>query len=157
MSFEDEDLGPTPLELRHARDATARTLEKAGALYAAFSCPATAECCQLAVTKREPWLWPTEWSLIEEHLEAEGRALPPPRPDGACPFLDAAGKRCTVYEARPSGCRTFFCHRRTGPGHESAEKLGDTLSELAGINIALWPEAQPRTILEWHAEACRRR
>ncbi|MGC3998833.1 MAG: YkgJ family cysteine cluster protein [Anaeromyxobacter sp.] len=60
------------------------------------------------MTKRQPYLWPSEWRVLMEHLKREKRALPPPRADGACPFLDASGKRCSVYEARPFGCRTFF-------------------------------------------------
>jgi Fe-S-cluster containining protein len=37
-------------------------------------------------------------------------ALPVVNDERRCPLLDAAG-RCAVYEARPLGCRTFFCDR----------------------------------------------
>lgn len=29
------------------------------------------------------------------------------RPDGSCVFLDEAKERCTVYDARPTQCRTY--------------------------------------------------
>src|SRR6185436_3635428 len=76
---------------------------KADAMWARWSCPASAECCHLTKTQRQPWLWPSEWRL----LTAKG-PLPPARADGHCPFLDDAG-RCTRYADRPLGCRTFFC------------------------------------------------
>jgi Fe-S-cluster containining protein len=37
-----------------------------------------------------------------------------PAGERICPLLDAAG-RCAVYEARPLGCRTFYCDR-AAPG-----------------------------------------
>lgn len=154
MSFSlEEDEAPSPRQLADAQRETVRVLEKASALYAPFSCGATAECCQLTTTKREPWLWPTEWNVLLERLQQEGRALPPPREDGGCPFLDAAGLRCTVYADRPFGCRTFFCHRRMGPVREPAEKVHALLDTLAAINIGLAAEAKPRPILECCQEA----
>lgn len=153
MNVDDGEDGPTPRQLASAQRETAQVLARASSLYAPFSCAATAECCQLGTTKREPWLWPTEWRHLLEHLEDEGRALPPPREDGGCPFLDEAGKRCTVYAARPFGCRTFFCHRRMGPAREPAQKVHALLDTLAAINIGLWAEAEPKTIRTWHQEA----
>src|SRR5208283_6232153 len=87
----------------------------ADAAYRPYRCPGTAECCQLATTKREPWLWPIEWEAL---LAAKGGHLPAERADGGCPFLAEDGKRCSVYAARPFGCRTFYCHRIQGPAHE---------------------------------------
>jgi Fe-S-cluster containining protein len=149
----DEDEGPTPRQLEDARRETVRVLEKASSLYAPFSCGATAECCQLSTTKREPWLWPTEWRVLEDRLQREGRELPPPREDGGCPFLDAEGMRCTVYTDRPFGCRTFFCHRRRGPAREPAEKVHALLDTLAAINIGLSADAKPKPILECWRDA----
>lgn len=149
----DEEDGPDPRQLADARDETLRVLEAASALYAPFSCAATAECCQLATTQRDPWLWPTEWQRVLDRLEDDGRTLPDPRSDGGCPFLDAAGKRCTVYADRPFGCRTYFCQRRKGPGREPAEKVNALLSQLTAINVGLWADARPRTIRDWYREA----
>src|SRR5205823_5208735 len=84
--------------------ATRAIYRLADAAFARWSCPSSGECCQLAKTGRQPWLWPSEWKLIAARKG-------PPRADGGCPFLDAAGARCTVYADRPLGCRTFFCGR----------------------------------------------
>src|SRR4051812_8070934 len=99
--------------LHDAAKATRALYAKADALWSKFSCPGTAECCQLSTTRREPWLWPSEWKLL-----SESRPLPPPRPDGGCPYLDPDGRRCSVYADRPLGCRTFFCHRIVGPSRQ---------------------------------------
>lgn len=79
--------------------------------------------------------------------------MPARRPDGACPFLDAQGKRCTVYESRPFGCRTFFCHRITGPAKVPSEDTNTLLDRLAALNLAVDAEAAPRAMLEWCADA----
>lgn len=142
---------------RHAvRSAVLETravLAKADAVYAPFSCPGTAECCQLAVTGREPWLWPSELELLREALRRQGRALPPARADGACPFLDASGKRCSVYAERPFGCRTFFCHRIQGPARQPIEDTNALLERLAALNLVHWPEASPQPLRALHALA----
>ncbi|HSP80581.1 MAG TPA: YkgJ family cysteine cluster protein [Myxococcaceae bacterium] len=122
---------------------------QADAAYAPFSCPASGECCQLAKTKRPPWLWGPEWRLlVREH------PLPAPREDGACPYLDAAGKRCTVYADRPFGCRTFFCERIRGPARQPADTVNALLVRLERVSERLEPSrTSPRPILEWHEEA----
>ena len=48
-------------------------------------------------------------------LKDKKRALPLLRgvsraEERTCPLLNAE-QRCSVYEARPLGCRTFWCHR----------------------------------------------
>lgn len=134
---------------RKAVTETRAILKKGSEAWAQHGCPGTAECCQLAITRRPPWLWPSEWRVIEARLRREGRSLPPPRADGACPFLDAAGKRCTIYEDRPLGCRTYFCHRITGPAKVPAEATNALLERLAAANIAADSEAVPRSLLEW--------
>jgi len=138
----------------HARRTALRQLKSvyrlADAAYRPYSCPGTAECCQLATTRRQPWLWPVEWELL---LEATGGRVPPARRDGGCPFLDVAGKRCTVYTDRPFGCRTFFCHRIRGPGREPIEAVAVLSERLERVAQALDPDcAAPRTLLDWHAE-----
>ncbi len=127
---------------------TRRVLAAADRAYAPYSCPATAECCQLARTARPPWLWPTEWQLLLEHLKKAGRALPPPRADGGCPFLDAQGLRCTAYQARPFGCRTYFCHRVRGPARAPLERTSALLDQLAALNLALDDAAAARALTD---------
>lgn len=127
---------------------TLAVLRKASAQWAPYRCPGTAECCQLGVTKREPWLWPTEWQVILNHLAQEHRAMPPPRADGGCPFLDGSGQRCTIYEARPFGCRTFFCHRIEGPARQPVAATNTLLERLMRINVSLDAQAEPRAMLQ---------
>lgn len=104
------------------------------------TCPASTECCRFAITGREPYVTSIEVALVERAIARKGgaRALGrPPAPLGStetsvgpkvdkdkrrlsvvdavvdeepCPLLDASG-RCSVYDARPFGCRTFFCER----------------------------------------------
>lgn len=138
---------------RRAVTETRAVLARASEAWQRHGCPGTAECCQLAVTRREPWLWPSEWRRLTAHLGESRRALPPPRADGGCPFLDEAGRRCTVYEARPFGCRTFFCHRVTGPAAQPADETNALLERLAALNLAVDSEASPRPLLEWVRQA----
>jgi Fe-S-cluster containining protein len=139
---------------RAAIRETRVVLAKADALYAGFSCPASAECCLLSTTKRQPWLWRSEWELILDHLASEERSLPPPRADGGCPFLDSAGKRCTIYEARPLGCRTFFCHRVERPRREPVDEMQVLSRRLERINCGdETVESEPIQLLDWYAQA----
>ena len=134
---------------RRAVTETRAVLQKAAAAWSRHGCPASGECCQLSVTKRQPYLWPSEWKLLLAHLQREKRALPAVRADGACPFLDGTGKRCSVYEARPFGCRTFFCHRITGPLKQPADETNALLDRLAALNLAVDDQAAPRAMLDW--------
>jgi len=130
--------------LRHVR----ALLDKADQAFAPFSCPGTAECCQLSVTRRQPWLWPAEWALLENHLLKAGRLPLSPRADGGCPLLDADGKRCTVYEVRPFGCRTFFCHRVQGPARQPAQRVDELQKALAALSARMEDESPPRPLME---------
>ncbi|PZR12038.1 MAG: zinc/iron-chelating domain-containing protein [Archangium gephyra] len=155
MKLAEETPGSGDLRIawRRAVTETKAVLQKADAAWSRHGCPASGECCQLSVTKRQPFLWPSEWKLLEEQLKRSRRPMPAPRPDGACPFLDAQGKRCTVYESRPFGCRTFFCHRITGPAKVPSEDTNTLLDRLAALNLAVDAEAAPRAMLEWCADA----
>ncbi len=126
---------------------TRAVLRKADAEWSKHSCPATAECCQLKTTGRPPWLWPTEWALVMKKVKG---VLPPPRDDGGCPFLDTTGMRCTVYEDRPLGCRTFFCHRIRGPASVPADATNALFDRLRALNVALDDEAQVRSLPQWY-------
>lgn len=119
--------------------------------YARFSCPASAECCQLSRRGRQPWLWEVEWAALESALARQGRQVPPPRADGACPLLDADGRRCTVYADRPFGCRTYFCERASG-GRHPLEAVVALSTRLEALALEVDPDAGaegPRPILDW--------
>jgi uncharacterized protein len=153
MKLPDETTTEAEMRLawRRAVTETRAVLRQASAAWAKHSCPGTSECCQLAVTRRPPWLWPSEWKVLEERLRKDHRAVPAAREDGGCPLLDAGGKRCTVYEDRPLGCRTFFCHRIVGPSKLPGEETNALLERLRALNLAADDSATPRSILEWLA------
>ncbi len=154
VKFTDDDAEiPEPVRRKHALAETKLVLTKASAAYRPWSCPSTAECCQLTKTGRPPWLWPSEWEVLLERLKRDQRTLPQRRADGGCPFLDANGLRCTVYEDRPFGCRTFFCHRVSGPSAQPTFATNDLLHQLEGANVEWKEDAQPKPLLEWHAAA----
>lgn len=120
---------------------------QADAAFAPFSCPASGECCQLTTTGRQPYLWKVEWLKLVRALEREQRAWPEARADGGCPFLDEAGKRCTVYADRPLGCRTFFCERIRGPSRQPVEAMDAMLRKIEQLALELDPEDQPLPLL----------
>jgi uncharacterized protein len=139
--------------LRTALQELGAVYRLADAAYRPYSCPGTAECCQLSTTGKEPWLWPVEWALL---LSAKGGEVPPARVDGGCPFLDADGKRCSVYASRPFGCRTFFCHRIRGPAREPIEAVSVLLTRLQRVAQTLDADCEsPRPLLAW-ADAARK-
>jgi Fe-S-cluster containining protein len=79
--------------------------------------------------------------------------LPAPREGGGCPFLDAEGRRCTVYAARPLGCRTYFCHRATGPAREPVEEMDRLLRQLEAVARSVRPDEEgPQPITRWLEE-----
>jgi uncharacterized protein len=144
----DDRRQPTRAQaLRHL----AAIYRKTDAAYARFSCPASADCCQLARRGRQPWLWPVEWAALEGALERQGRRVPAARADGGCPLLDEAGRRCTVYEDRPFGCRTYFCERASGGRHplEATVALCAKLEALAAEADPAAAAEGPRPILDW--------
>lgn len=146
MAYADEPPRPSRATVLRHLEALYRKTDEA---YARHGCPGTAECCRLAMSRREPWLFAPEWWALEARLRQEGRALPPAREDGACPFLDAGGARCTVYSARPFGCRTFFCHRRTGPRDEPVAKMDALNRQLTALAATASEDAEPRTLRTW--------
>jgi Fe-S-cluster containining protein len=73
------------------------------------------------VTGREPYLTSIELLAVERAVATGGgplsrkrRALPlagnSSESERTCPLLADNG-RCSIYAARPFGCRTFFCER----------------------------------------------
>ncbi len=156
-SVPDDDVseGEKRLAWRRAVTETRAVLTLASSTWAPWSCPGTAECCQLKTTGRPPWLWPSEWLLLLEGLKRQGRPLPPPRADGGCAFLDASGQRCTVYADRPFGCRTFFCHRIQGPRQVPATGTNALLERLAALNLAVDDQATVESLPALHEQAWR--
>jgi Fe-S-cluster containining protein len=149
--WDDEEQAPAPAAVAEARALSElrAIYRQADAAYAPFSCPASGECCQLAKTQRQPWLWEPEWKLLSGR-----RPLPPKRADGGCPYLDGSGLRCTAYADRPFGCRTFFCERIRGPARQPAETVDALLRRLEAVSLRVRPGLTgPRPLLEWHAEA----
>jgi uncharacterized protein len=151
---EEPSEGDTPLDgwrMTRALREVSTVYAQADEAYAKYSCPASADCCQLRKRGRQPWLWEPEWRMLEAELARQGRPLPiAPRPDGACPLLDASGQRCTVYAARPLGCRTYFCERRTGPEREPLARMVALSKRLERIAQEVAPGADgPRELMDW--------
>ena len=156
---EDDDEAPkrTPHQReRAALGALAVVYREADAAYRPYACPASGECCQLSVTRRQPWLWRAEWLRVQQRLRADGRPMPPPRADGACPLLDASGVRCSIYADRPLGCRTFFCDRIQGPPRQPVEVMDALQRRMLQLSEELDEDAaEPRQLLEWFERARR--
>jgi hypothetical protein len=150
--LDSEDQEDPGARLDRALDETRSLLASSSQVWVRWSCPASGRCCQLRTTGRAPWLWPTEWLVLLAALEAQGRAVPPPRADGGCALLDAEGRRCTVYEARPSGCRTYFCDQGQGPALPG-QRTHALLDGLRAVNVGLDPEASPRALPDWLADS----
>jgi len=145
---------PDSARRAHADRTAVRALEalyrQADQAWSGYRCPGTAECCQLAKRGREPWLWGVEWDALRRAVPR----LPAPRDDGACPFLDAEGRRCTVYAGRPLGCRTYFCHRATGPEREPVEEMDRLQRRLEAIARSVRPDEDgPQPITRWLEES----
>ena len=92
------------------------------ACYEGSHCPSSTECCRFGLTGREPYVTSVEVAGLRRAISHRGglpsakrRALPMVTTavvERICPFLDTLG-RCSVYESRPLGCRTFYCSRAT--------------------------------------------
>ncbi len=113
---------------------------RADELFAGASCATSTECCRFGITGREPQVTSIELALVRRALAARGgalqakkRALPLAdtgvRDERTCPMLDAHGK-CSVYAARPLGCRNFFCGRADVPAQPSRQELRELVREL---------------------------
>jgi Fe-S-cluster containining protein len=111
-------------------------------LLANYSCDASSECCRFGLTGREPYVTPVERAEIEHFLAARGtppsfasaprRSLPIATSERRCALLDP-GNRCRVYDARPLGCRTFFCNRARGPGRLPRDEINRAARDLADL------------------------
>ena len=113
-----------------------------------WSCEASTDCCRFGVTGREPFVTAVEWEIVRIAVAARG--LPKRRlvvvDERPCRLLDERG-RCAVYDARPLGCRTFYCDRASGPTRRPPR---DTLAELgrklADLSERVEPGEGPRAL-----------
>jgi Fe-S-cluster containining protein len=146
---------------RHTPDATEGLLAEldavyrdADGLYAGWSCPASTECCRFGMTGREPYVTSIELAAVKRAIAARGGprswkrapavqddpagratrgvALPVVSEERRCPLLDAEG-RCAVYEARPLGCRTFFCDRAEPGGKVRQREVNALVRRIQAI------------------------
>lgn len=122
-------------------EGLAAIYREADALLAGWSCANSAECCRFGITGKTPYVTSLEVAGLQVALRAAGRrveglqsAAGRPPAEGACPFLGPQ-LRCTVYQARPLGCRTFYCHRAEAGGrrvpHATWRELVRRLEDLA--------------------------
>ncbi|MBK9263869.1 MAG: YkgJ family cysteine cluster protein [Polyangiaceae bacterium] len=130
------------------------------------SCPATTECCRFGITGREPYVTSIEVALVERGIARRGgaRALGrAPKPlqqetpvrndkrrldmvdEEPCPLLDANG-RCSVYDARPFGCRTYYCERATrssGLGQRDINEFVRRIKDIAARHTTGGDQGKP--------------
>ena len=109
------------------RELAARPIERA--------CVQRTECCHFKLTGRTPFLTKGEALVAAKALRATGRKRLPPSPDGACPLLDPASRRCLIYDGRPFGCRTHFCAAAGGP--YARREVVDLIHRLEDIDRTL--------------------
>ncbi len=129
------------------------------AQHAGAACPGSTECCLFGVTGRQPYLTSIEAALVRRALAESGlgerklsrtrtRTRPLPlaggRDERPCPMLDPSG-RCSVYAARPLGCRTFYCRRAAGelPSRGDLRPLLRRLQDLAARHERGGEQARP--------------
>lgn len=114
--------------------------------HAGWSCESSTDCCHFARTGREPYVTSIELRLVERARAARGakvdtkRALPlaGARDERRCPMLDGAN-RCSVYEARPFGCRTFYCERATPGERVKQREINGWVARIRAIAGAYTP------------------
>ena len=135
---------------RERAKRTLLILQQADTALEGWTCPASTECCRFSVTGREPWLTEAEWRLLETDIARQGRRLPATPADGTCPFLTSEG-RCSVYAARPLGCRTFFCDRASGPTSYPRREVSRLPRELDALSRPAEPgdDGRARPLRSW--------
>ena len=129
------------------------------ARHAAHSCPASTECCRFGVTGREPYVTSVELAYLTRAIARRGGRTPPPPPplvrsglpmlrdERVCPLLDPSGK-CSAYDARPLGCRSFYCDRASWDARVTQREIGAWVRRVKEIALAHEPrgdEGRPLT------------
>ena len=101
-------------------------------------CQISGRCCRFVEYDHTLFLSAPELAILLHD------APPPARPldDGAtCPWQDEQG-RCTAREARPLGCRVYFCDPSYAPhGPELAEAAIARLKEFVATHDLPWDYA----------------
>ena len=133
------------------------------ALLSPYSCEGTTECCRFGITGREPYptaveLGELQRAIVEAGITLGGgrRRRPLPLADGGrgmsregerpCPLLGEDG-RCRVYMSRPFGCRTYFCHRVSGPGKLPRREVQHISRKIADLSARYAPrDPHPRPL-----------
>jgi Fe-S-cluster containining protein len=105
------------------------------------ACERRTDCCRFKLTGRTPYVTKPEAAMLAKAVRASGRRSVAARSDGDCPLLDAQG-RCTVYDARPFGCRTHFCAAAGGPIDrrdvaDLIRRLGELDSAVGGDGVRM--------------------
>lgn len=135
--------------------ALAAVYADADGLFQGWSCLASTECCRFGITGREPYVTSLELAALRRAVAARGGprswrrapvvgrdpqgastsrvALPVIAEERTCPLLDAAG-RCAAYEARPLGCRTFFCDRADPAGKVKQREVNALVRRLQDLS-----------------------
>lgn len=146
--------------------AELRTLyDEVSGLTHGFGCDASTDCCRFGVTGREPYPTAVEVALLEREVRARGglpkRRTLPVAAERRCALLSDEG-RCLVYEARPFGCRTFFCERARGPAGEGVrdlprkdiQDLARRIADLSARAVADEPGPRPlsRVTASWEGK-----
>ena len=112
--------------------------DDADALHRGTSCPTSTECCRFGITGRQPYVTSIETLAVRNALARRGGALSDNRRalpilmsaerERVCPLLDRQ-QRCSVYEVRPLGCRTYFCERADKGAGPSRPQLREIMRE----------------------------
>ncbi len=126
--------GLTPGRRQELLEAVRLVYADLGRQPIARNCTGLADCCRFRLTGRTPFLTRGEAMVAAEAVRRTGRSKLPPAPDGACPLLNSDGK-CSIYDARPFGCRTHFCKAAGGP--YSRAEVRDLIHRLEDIDSAL--------------------
>ena len=117
-------------------------------IYQHARCDSSTECCRFGVTGREPQVTSVEVALLRAALAKRGgplsvkrRALPlhARADERTCPLLERSG-RCSVYDARPLGCRTYYCERAQLLSTPKRDELRAIVRRLQAIALRHQPQ-----------------
>jgi hypothetical protein len=142
------------MPLRRDRTSVAESLSEVRAVYrelerrpVARDCVGRTDCCRFKLTGKTPYVTKGELLVLVDAVRASGRQrlAEPTDAQATCPLLSDDG-RCSVYEARPFGCRTHFCRAAGGPiaredVRDLVHRLDDVDSALGGDGGRALPEA----------------
>jgi Fe-S-cluster containining protein len=117
-------------EVRSIYEALDREIADLGPL-----CQLSGRCCRFAEYGHTLFLSEPEFDLLLREAPAPSRPLD----DGeTCPWQDLRG-RCTAREARPLGCRVYFCDPRHEPhAPELSERFLARLKRMAERHKLPW-------------------